>query len=92
MMPVDVGKDPRPVDISTGQRFSPVQVHCYAGYRADETPRALRLPGQPRLEILDIHNRWTEPRYRCFRVTVSDGRNGLLRQDVQTFRWAVCFR
>lgn len=86
-MPVDTKKKPPPAGIQLGNNLSPVRVHCYAGYRADETPRAFQQPGRSRLEILQILKRWEEPRYRFFRVTASDGRTWLLRQDAHTFRW-----
>ena len=88
-MPVAPKSNQPPSGIRAGNHFSPVHVRCYAGYRADETPRAFRPPGGPRLEILQILKRWTEPRYRFFRVAASDGRTWLLRQNARTFQWEV---
>ena len=70
-------------------RFAPVQVTCYAGYRADETPRSLRRPGRPCLAIDRILQRWIEPRHRFFKVVTADGRTRLLRQDVETLGWEM---
>jgi hypothetical protein len=62
-----------------------VEVECYAGYRADERPRRLKLQGQT-LEILEVEDRWYSPGETYFRVRVQGGDRYVLRhleaQDV----------
>lgn len=72
-----------------------MKVSCYAGYRGEETPRRFTLeaggPGSgPReIEVVDVEERWREPRWRAFRVRGDDGRTYELRQDVESGRWEV---
>ncbi len=66
-----------------------MEVDCYAGYRADETPRALRLPGCAPRKIRCVLQRWREPRHRFFKIVTTDGKTRLLRQDVETLRWEM---
>ena len=55
----------------------PIEVTAYAGYRGEETPRALILHGK-RIDVIRVLEQWIEedgaPRKRrsCFRVKGSD--------------------
>jgi len=64
-----------------------VQVTCYSGYQADETPRALRL-GETLVPIVEVEDRWYSPGETFFRVVTKAGDRYLLRhvdaQDVWT--------
>jgi hypothetical protein len=67
--------------------MKPVQVICYSGYKADESPRILKL-GDTLLPIAQIEDRWYSPGETCFRVLTESGDRYLLRhveaQDVWT--------
>jgi hypothetical protein len=67
--------------------MKPVQVISYSGYKADETPRLLRL-GDTLLPIAQIEDRWYSPGETFFRVLTQIGDHYVLRhveaQDVWT--------
>ena len=64
-----------------------VQVISYSGYKADESPRILRL-GDTLLPIAQIEDRWYSPGETFFRVLTHTGDRYLLRhieaQDIWT--------
>ena len=64
-----------------------VQVISYSGYKADESPRILRLGGTL-VPIAQIEDRWYSPGETFFRVLTHTGDRYLLRhveaQDVWT--------
>lgn len=64
-----------------------VQVISYSGYRADESPRALKI-GDTSIPIAEIEDRWYSPGETFFRVVTETGDRYLLRhldaQDVWT--------
>ena len=67
-----------------------VEVECYAGYRAEETPRRWRL-GTRQIEIADVVDRWQTPHHRYFKVRDTDGELFVLRlcvtgENEQPFR------
>jgi hypothetical protein len=74
-------------------RLIPIQVECYAGARADETPR--RFTWQERtLEIADVLDRWYQvesmpewPRSDYFKVRAADEREYLLKHDLESGEW-----
>jgi hypothetical protein len=67
--------------------MKPVQVISYSGYKADESPRILKL-GDTFLQIAQIEDRWYSPGETFFRVLTQTGDRYLLRhfeaQDVWT--------
>jgi len=65
-----------------------IHVECHAGYRGAEEPRAFTL-GETRFEVLEIVDRWLDPRYRHFKVRVPDGRLFVLRHDEASGRWEL---
>jgi hypothetical protein len=65
-----------------------VGVECYAGSRADETPRALVLGGR-RVEVVEILDRWLAPDHRYFKISGSDGDIYIVRQDSTTGEWTL---
>ena len=69
----------------SGPRF---QVVAYSGYQGEQEPRAL-VAGERRLEVVDIGDRWYDPRARYFRVKASDGGDYLLRYDLEELGWSV---
>jgi len=66
----------------------PIAVECYAGYKADETPRAVTIEGQ-RLAVLGIADRWYGPEADYFKVRAADGNGYLLRHDRDTDDWQL---
>lgn len=65
-----------------------IEVECYAGYRADETPRRL-LIGDRRVEVIEVLDRWLAPTHRYFKLRGDDGGIYLLRQDTIEDRWEM---
>ena len=74
-------------------RLTPIQVECYAGMKADETPRRFVYRGQP-IEVTEVLDRWYQiesrpewPRADYFKVRGADGRDYLLKHDLETDEW-----
>ena len=76
-----------PSEINIGPDDEPsLRVECYAGHRADTEPRRLYI-GQREVLVIEIIDRWLEPRYRYFKLRGEDGAMYLLRQDTLNDRW-----
>ena len=67
---------------------TPIAVECYAGYKADETPRALTIAGE-RHRILGIADRWYGPDADYFKVRADDGHGYLLRHERAGDEWQL---
>ncbi|MEJ2173375.1 MAG: hypothetical protein P8Y76_00260 [bacterium] len=65
-----------------------IHVECYAGFRGEQEPRAFTL-GERRFEVVEILDRWLDPHYRYFKVSVEDKRKFLLRQDTESREWVL---
>ena len=65
-----------------------IEVECYAGYRGEETPRALVL-GEGRIEIAEVLDRWLDPDHRYFKLKDQDGHTYLVRHDVNSGKWEL---
>ena len=65
-----------------------VLVECYAGYRAEETPRRLLVGGRS-VEIVEVWERWRTPEARGFRLRGDDGALYVLVQDDRSGRWTA---
>jgi hypothetical protein len=65
-----------------------LHVECYAGYRADETPRALRF-GDRRVAVVDVIDRWLAPDYSYFKLRGDDGAVYIVRHDHEGDRWEL---
>jgi hypothetical protein len=63
-------------------------VECYAGYRGEETPRALRW-GDRRVGVAEVRERWLTPDHRWFRLLLENGQERTVRQDVTSLRWEI---
>ncbi|MEJ2032112.1 MAG: hypothetical protein P8Y63_03540 [Deltaproteobacteria bacterium] len=70
-----------------GNRFE-IRVDCYAGYRAEETPRRLYIKERP-IEVKEVLDRWLAPDHRYFKVRGDDGGMYVIRHDVETDRWEL---
>jgi hypothetical protein len=65
-----------------------VEVECYAGYKAEETPRRFRLGGRL-VEVAEVLDRWHGPDYRYFKVRGEDGVSYILRRHEPQDRWEL---
>lgn len=65
-----------------------VSVESYAGYKADERPRRLRL-GEQTLEIVEVEDRWYSPGETYFRVQVKGGERYVLRHVEAQDVWSL---
>jgi hypothetical protein len=73
----------------TGTKDSPfLRVECYAGHRADSEPRRLHI-GKREVLVIEIIDRWLDPRHRYFKLRGDDGGIYLLRQDTIENRWEM---
>jgi hypothetical protein len=74
-------------------RLIQIQVKCYAGAKADETPR--RFKWEERLiEVSEVLDRWYQvesqpewPRAGYFKVRGADQREYLLKHDLESDEW-----
>lgn len=66
----------------------PVRVECYAGYKADQEPRAFVNEGR-RYRVLGIADRWYSPDAAYFKVRAEDGHAYLLRHNRREDRWTI---
>jgi hypothetical protein len=70
-------------------RLTPIEVDCYAGAKADETPRRFSLEGRT-VEVGEVLDRWYQieskpewPRADYFKVRAVDERKYLLKHDLE---------
>jgi hypothetical protein len=74
-------------------KLIPIQVECYAGTKADETPRRFIREEQP-VEVEEVLDRWHQiesepewPRADYFKVRGADGHEYLLKHDLEADEW-----
>lgn len=74
-------------------KLTPIQVECYAGAKADETPRRFRLEERV-VEIGEVLDRWYQvesqpewPRADYFKVRGVDQSEFLLKHDLESDEW-----
>ncbi len=74
-------------------RLIPIQVECYSGAKADETPRRFTWEEQD-IEVAEVLDRWYQvvsqpewPRADYFKVRGADGRDYLLKHDLESGEW-----
>jgi hypothetical protein len=68
----------------------PIQVHCYAGYRAEETPRAIGFKSR-KIHVKRVLDRWLDPTHRYFKLEGEDGDVYIVRHDPHTGEWELTF-
>jgi hypothetical protein len=66
----------------------PVEVECYAGYRADERPVRLRF-GEQTFEVAEVEDRWYSPGETFFRVRLANGDLYVLRHVEAQDTWSI---
>jgi len=74
-------------------KLIPIQVECYAGAKAGETPRRFIWQGQS-IEVGEVLDRWHQveskpewPRADYFKVRAVDEREYLLKHDLESDQW-----
>ena len=67
-----------------------IRVECYAGYRAEETPRCIWL-GDKKIVVKDIQDRWLAPNHRYFKILGDDDAVYILRHDANTWDWELVY-
>jgi hypothetical protein len=74
-------------------KLTSIQVECYAGAKADETPRRFSAEGQT-IEVSEVLDRWYQieskpewPLANYFKVSTADGRVYLLKHDLESDEW-----
>lgn len=66
----------------------PIQVECYAGYRADQRPLRFVLRGHA-YDVAAVDDQWYSPAAMFFRVRAQDGNFYVLRHDEDTDEWSL---
>jgi len=67
-----------------------ISVECYAGYREEETPRAVWI-GSRKIEVIDILDRWLSPDHRYFKIRGNDQSIYIIRNDSMTLEWDLTY-
>jgi hypothetical protein len=67
-----------------------IKVECYAGYRAEETPRIIRFESR-KIEVKKILDRWLDPEHRYFKLRGDDEGIYIIRHDMNTLTWELTF-
>ncbi len=67
-----------------------INVECYTDHRSEDTPRRFFL-GARVIEVVDVQDRWLDPKHRYFKVQGDDGNVYILRYDVGSDRWELTF-
>jgi hypothetical protein len=74
-------------------KLIPIQVECYAGAKADETPRRFIWEARP-IEVGEVLDRWYQveskpewPRADYFKVRGMDENEYLLKHDLESDEW-----
>lgn len=63
-------------------------VHCYSGYRGEETPRRLII-GARSVEVEEVIDRWIAPDHRYFKLLGDDGVTYIVRHEVEEGEWEI---
>lgn len=74
-------------------KLIPIQVECYAGAKAAETPRRF-ICVERTIEVDEVLDRWNQaeskpewPRADYFKVRAADTREYLLKHDLESDEW-----
>jgi hypothetical protein len=68
--------------------LSKIEVVCYSGYRAEESPTRFFL-GKKKIEVTEIIDRWLAPDHRYFKVKGDDEATYIIRNDIQADAWEL---
>ena len=67
-----------------------IKVECYAGYRAEETPRSFWL-GEKKIEVRKVLDKWLAPDHRYFKILGDDRAIYIIRHDIEKWIWELTF-
>jgi hypothetical protein len=67
-----------------------IQVKCYAGYRAEETPRAIGFTSRE-IRVKKVLDRWLDPAHRYFKVLGDDNGVYIIRHDTRIEEWELTY-
>lgn len=67
-----------------------IEVQCYAGYRAEETPRRIWFQSR-KIEVKKVLDQWLDPDHRYFKLLGNDEGIYIIRHDMQTQVWELTF-
>ncbi len=65
-------------------------MQCYAGYRAEETPRAIGFQSR-QIEVKKVLDRWLGPTHRYFKLRGDDDGVYIIRHDTRTGDWELTY-
>ena len=65
-----------------------IRVECYAGHRAEESPRRFFL-GRREVRVKEIIDRWLDPEHSYFKIRADDGGIYILRYDRAADNWQL---
>jgi hypothetical protein len=65
-----------------------LRVECYAGHRAEESPRRFFI-GQKPIEVSEIIDRWLDPSHSYFKLRGDDGHIYILCYESARDRWEL---
>ncbi len=68
----------------------PIQVKCYAGYRAEETPRTIGFKSRE-IRVKEVLDRWLDPAHRYFKVLGDDDAVYIIRHDTHSDEWELTY-
>lgn len=75
--------------------LTPITVECYAGYKADESPRFFYWNDQ-KYEISEILDRWHQGSYNprwlvsnYFKVKITTGQIYILKHEIEIDEWYI---
>ncbi|MDX1707996.1 MAG: hypothetical protein R3274_05310 [Desulfobacterales bacterium] len=68
----------------------PIKVICYAGYRAEETPRTIAFKSH-RIRVKQVLDCWLDPDHRYFKLLGDDDGVYIVRHDTHGGNWELTF-
>lgn len=85
-----MSKNQKPVAESgqNEEETAAVRVECYAGHRAEESPRRFFI-GKREIKVVEIIDRWLDPAHSHFKVRGDDGGIYILRYDQDSDAWEM---
>jgi len=78
-------------------RLLPIRVESYSGFKADEYPKSFYRE-DIRYDVIEVLDRWYQgnsdpeiPVSDYFKVTAADGNEYILKHEILTDKWFLCF-
>jgi len=76
--------------LKPGEPIMQIKVECYAGYRAEETPRTILFKSR-KIEVKKMLDRWLDPNCRYFKLFGDDDGIYIIRHDMRTWVWGLTY-